>query len=248
MRFVFSINFNKNQVISLNDVKSSGLRNAVISVIKEALKQKEVNLFQEYWGNKSKNIVKPFTFAYYANKLKQEKSKSCVNYQFEGDLRVNVSSHDYSFLVAIYNSLIKLKEYQIFGEKINLCQFSLRQQKDIDSNKVLFKILSPFVVRKTENKKGNGYLSIEDSDFEESLFYQVKNLSANYLKIDLDRNQFSIETEQCKTIKITHYKEIIPATSGQIKIKAPVEVLKLLYDSGLGARRSQGFGMLEVIR
>ncbi|MBP8992072.1 MAG: hypothetical protein KBG82_08855 [Spirochaetes bacterium] len=41
--------------------------------------------------------------------------------------------------------------------------------------------------------------------------------------------------------------EVITATDGCIVIQAPREVLQLIYDIGLGARRSQGFGMLEVV-
>jgi CRISPR-associated endoribonuclease Cas6 len=40
---------------------------------------------------------------------------------------------------------------------------------------------------------------------------------------------------------------MIEATSGTIKIKAPANVLQLIYDAGLGAKRSQGFGMLEIL-
>jgi CRISPR-associated endoribonuclease Cas6 len=35
---------------------------------------------------------------------------------------------------------------------------------------------------------------------------------------------------------------------GTFKLKSEPEILQLIYDVGLGVRRSQGFGMLEVVR
>ena len=40
---------------------------------------------------------------------------------------------------------------------------------------------------------------------------------------------------------------MIETTSGTNKIKAPANVLQLIDDAGLGAKRSQGFGMLEIL-
>ena len=35
--------------------------------------------------------------------------------------------------------------------------------------------------------------------------------------------------------------------SGIFMLEAPKEVIKLVYDIGLGAKRSQGFGMIEIL-
>ena len=51
---------------------------------------------------------------------------------------------------------------------------------------------------------------------------------------------------KCKASIINHYGGET-GTSGIIKIKVPIDVLQLIYDAGLGAKRSQGFGMLEVV-
>jgi CRISPR/Cas system endoribonuclease Cas6 (RAMP superfamily) len=59
-------------------------------------------------------------------------------------------------------------------------------------------------------------------------------------------------------MRISHYtnkgafcdskEELIEASAGIIRIKAPVPVLHLIYDAGIGAKRSEGFGMLEIIK
>jgi CRISPR-associated endoribonuclease Cas6 len=37
-----------------------------------------------------------------------------------------------------------------------------------------------------------------------------------------------------------------PGFQGKIKLNAPSSVLRLLYQAGIGARRSQGFGMVDI--
>jgi len=41
---------------------------------------------------------------------------------------------------------------------------------------------------------------------------------------------------------------MMSAWLGEFEIEAPQEVLQLIYDTGIGVRRSQGFGMLEFIK
>ncbi len=68
------------------------------------------------------------------------------------------------------------------------------------------------------------------------------------LKIFCDED--IIEFSNINNIKkvITKYKGfIIEAYNFSATIKAPKEVLSLIYDSGLGDRNSYGFGMIEKI-
>jgi CRISPR-associated endoribonuclease Cas6 len=46
---------------------------------------------------------------------------------------------------------------------------------------------------------------------------------------------------------ITHFNQYMTTNKGIIEIAANPEILQLLYDVGIGVRRSQGFGMLEII-
>ncbi len=247
MRFSFSTNFIKDKVLSLSDPNFVGLRNTVVSLLKEALKQNNPDLFNEYYKN-SKNKVKPFTFSYYSPNLRQTKTNEANIFQFDKPfIRIYLSSLDNGFIVNIYNALKKLKKYSFFNHPISLGSFTLINQKTITQNEINFKLLSPFVVRQIDNKKGVGYLTMYDANFEDGIYYQLKNLSKHYLKKGLDRNSFSTDLNKCKSVKVVHYRQAIDTTSGLIKIRAPKDVLSMIYDLGLGCRRSQGFGMVEVL-
>ena len=78
------------------------------------------------------------------------------------------------------------------------------------------------------------------------------------VEILLSGNQFAIPSDYRRNILSLIKEAINPDQGGTeiyekyyvkkaIKIKAPAPVLQLIYDAGIGAKRSQGFGMLEIM-
>lgn len=230
-------------------------RKNIISLIKEALLTdvRGREIYNEFWCNKSVK-AKPFTFSLYVPDPRVVRSGNIGMLEIDSPLiRFSTSSNDDSFLLNLFNGLINIdRDFSPFVCPIELKNFRLRREKPINSNSIDFRVLSPVVVRNTEKNSGKkwtkGYLTCEDHGFNESLSYSILNLSRHLLHENylIKADQIEIDSSRCSTVRINHYKEIIPATRGIISIKAPEYVLSLVYDAGLGARRSQGFGMLEV--
>ncbi len=252
MRFVVHMHFDNGNDILLPPWYRIGFA----SMIKEALRQDATSkMYELYYGNAKKNRPKPFTFAVKLNVADVEKSN--VNYLRLGNPFISfyISSNDYEFIMTVYNGLLKLKQYAIYNNAIIIDRFNLLPEKTFPESKAVFDIFSPIVVRKVdENKKGTGYVNVNDSNYKQMLFYSIRSqckfLGDSYL---LNDDDVAINTSGAFTVKIPHYNkrnpdkpEIITAIDGCIAIQAPNEVLQLIYDIGLGARRSQGFGMLEV--
>ncbi|WP_029522369.1 CRISPR-associated endoribonuclease Cas6 [Persephonella sp. KM09-Lau-8] len=111
------------------------------------------------------------------------------------------------------------------------------------------KTLSPITVYRTfENgKKYYRYYFPQEKDFNELI---RKNLAKKYNIITgKEIEDFPIEI-QPKNIKkvLFKYKDFpIEAYEGIFKIKTNPEMFKVVYDAGLGAKNSQGFGMIEVV-
>ncbi len=254
MRFVVHMHFDKDNNILLPPWYRIGFA----SMIKEALRQADATskLYELYYGNAKKNRPKPFTFAVKLNISGVE--KSTVNYLKPGNPFVSfyISSNDYEFTMTVYNGLLKLKQYAIYNNAIIIDRFNLLPEKTFPESKAVFDIFSPIVVRKVdENRKGTGYVHVNDSTYKQMLFYSIRSqckfLGDSYL---LNNDDITMDTSSAFTVKIPNYNkknpdkpEVITATDGCIAIQAPHEVLQLIYDIGLGARRSQGFGMLEVV-
>jgi len=142
----------------------------------------------------------------------------------------------------------KGKNFRLFGYKISISNFYLKLEQSINSDNAFFRTLSPVVIRNIDDKKGVGYLTFSDNNFKDMMFYSIENIAKNFISRDyvITKDMVKIDFTSAKVVKIFHYGELIPAFDGKISIKAPVEILNLIYDVGLGARRNQGFGMLNL--
>lgn len=275
MRFSCKIFIEKNTVIP-NDY-----RRYLLSLIKETIKNSSnvgADFYKKFYENNN-NIQKPFTFSAYFP-IKKEESES----KFDGDFfNFYFSTNNYEFLMRVYNGLLainksKENDFELFGSKIkDIKNFYPIPEKRFDKNEVIFKTLSPFLVRSTEN--GDYYLYPDNvriqtkdpsknlsqykywknsntfiDDFKKSLSKLVQNelSSENNEKLLEDIN---VELLDAVVVPILHgsankeheYSMTFPGIKGKLKIKTNPEVLKLFYDIGIGARRSEGFGMLEVV-
>lgn len=143
--------------------------------------------------------------------------------------------------------------------KVSIGRFHLEPAKTFNNDEILFKTCSPIIVRDTnESGRSSRYITPDSTVFGEKLYHSVKSMCKVLLDgaPELRRDDFSAKFTNFKTVHIGHYtkkgaprdgnRELIEATAGTIRIKAPAPVLQLIYDAGIGAKRSQGFGMVEV--
>jgi CRISPR-associated endoribonuclease Cas6 len=161
---------------------------------------------------------------------------------------LNFSTASYELGTYFYNGLLKVKkdreQYPLFEAGITIEDVNLIQERKITDDTVVFKTLSPFLVRDYKDK--NKYLTPSDEGFVSQLNQIVSDSSKLFL------NRFSeIEFTNIKTSykpPILHYGAPVDGIKGLFALKGDPKVLNLIYRIGLGSRRSQGFGMLEVLR
>jgi CRISPR-associated endoribonuclease Cas6 len=118
------------------------------------------------------------------------------------------------------------------------------------TSKVIFKTLSPLIVRKKTEDGKRVVIEPDDPSFEEE-FNRVqekifKTLGYPYRWIKI--KPIEPKGEAIRTIWSNTDGKIvkIPAYSGLFELEGPSEVLKLLYQKGLGEKTAEGFGMVEV--
>lgn len=238
----------------------SDYRRYLLSLIKEAIKNGASDGQDFYERFYLSNQTKPFTFSAYFPLKNGELNGDFFTFFF--------STNDYEFLMRIYNGLIYLSRsdrFKLFSDpKFAIGRFNMIPDKTFDKNQIIFKTISPFLVRDIEN--GDNYLvpkgslsnkkfkyakEKEISEIENSLKISIKSSLNKYMpgdtSGDLDLN--IVKVELTPVIHASHnsdFKFTLPALKGLIKISANPDVLKFIYDIGIGARRSEGFGMLEV--
>ncbi len=247
-------------------------RRYLLSLLKEALQVSSKDGKEFYDMFYSENETKPFTFSAYFP-LRHDNNQSVLDGDF---FTLYFSTNNYEFLMRVYNGLMAIKhqsDFTIFGAPLSEIKgFYLQPEKSFTQPSITFKTISPFLVRSGENGDkylypGNALIHTKDTNKngERWKYWEKSEDFASALKTSLQSliqhelpecsSDINITIQQPVVVPIFHgsgnadhaFKMTFPGIKGLITIQAAPEVLKLFYDIGIGARRSEGFGMLEVV-
>jgi len=264
MRISFRLYFQKNTYFEPN------YRQYFLSLFKEAFKNSSEDgkdFFHRYYGEKT---IKPFTFSVYMPCKPVDKKL-----KLEGEyINLFFSTNDYEFLMRLYNGLLKISKrkdpFNLGKNKIEkIANINLLKEVKITKDTVSFKTLSPLLIRDPDdgskylipefcnaNKEFSLMKKVSKEKFIEGMKISSEKLVKNFLNKD-EKMEFHIDESTISMIPVIHgskneksheeYMINYPAIKGHFKIEAKPDVLQLFYDIGIGARRSEGFGMLEVV-
>lgn len=126
-------------------------------------------------------------------------------------------------------------------------------ERKIEASKVRVKMVSPICVYRTSEDKHVTFFSPEDLTFFELVNDNFKRKYAaafkENAKEDIEDIVLSVERFNSRDKYITKYKNYfyIEAWKGIYSLSGAPDYLTFLYDTGLGAKNSQGFGMFEIM-
>lgn len=241
-----------------NNIIPKDYRILILSFIKYSLKKNFKESYKEIY--ESKPIMKFFTFSVYLPKPKIEKDKIELDKNY---FNAVFSIYDNKRFIEFYNSFNSMiiknenKEYSypLKDNKMRLKNITMLNEKIISSNRAIIKFLSPLVLRKHEeiaiNEKRKGkdiYFDFNDSDFNEQINYSVSRLIKD---LKLNGVNWNIKLKPYNNLArktVVSFKNILINSSiGEYILEGDSELLNILYKTGIGSRRSEGFGMFEVI-
>jgi CRISPR-associated endoribonuclease Cas6 len=144
------------------------------------------------------------------------------------------------------------EEFSLCGQRIFLTSCNAANTK-IKQEHLTIQMLSPICLYTTYyddfNSRKTRYLSPLDEDFQELLNINLNHkLESIYhvaepVEIRLEPLSFSAR-DKC----VTHFKQtLITAYNGTYALSGEPIILDFLYNTGLGAKNSQGFGMFRVV-
>ena len=222
----------------------------ITSLIKKAIENADIELFKEiyFFNNKANKKIKDFTFARYLENFKIKK-----DYIEVGRVKVTVTTTNYNLGIAICNGIISIKNFNYKGYNLEISSARLLKEKLINENEVVFRTLSGIHIK----DKNNRAIDINDKDFENELNYisdlYLKSYRGYGLKEKLNFIPISMKKvvvqEEIRGFKDVTSKEVIFINSyiGIFKLIGAVEDLNILLQSGIGFRRSQGYGAIEIL-
>lgn len=236
MRFKLEFQI-KNNTIPLD------YRRGIVSYFKRCLINYNEEIFNLVYGVGAK---KDITFA----PIFSIKNFSKENIELHnGNLKVFYSIEDTLLGIHIYNSLSKYinKEAPFFSKNtITLKNITSIDEKIISNNEVIFKLLSPMIIREQLDENKSWYHTLDEKGIEiwkKNIIFSLKEkFPINELK------KISIENINTKKTVVKFYKTNMVAILGTVKVKGDENILNFLYKRGLStSRKSFGFGMVDII-
>ncbi|WP_461831203.1 CRISPR-associated endoribonuclease Cas6 [Aquifex sp.] len=228
-------------------------RRSFLSFIKSVIEEEDADYCVKIF---KKGAFKPFTFCVFFGDIKVNGEKLYNN----GKAILTVSSGSPDFFVRFYNGLKKRKEFS--GKYINgsmrIIRTQLIEEEPLSDGKCRFRTLSPIVVV-TKDKHpvlpeelksdGDSFIVFDNALFTKELRFSLKHIFNGLPELSF-KNEIGKKAvvkhivgnnEGEKVIKIVAYQ-------GSFTLEGDPFVLNEIYRYGLGFRRHQGFGCLEVIR
>ncbi|MEG3064651.1 CRISPR-associated endoribonuclease Cas6 [Acetomicrobium sp.] len=175
--------------------------------------------------------------------------------EFTGPLKVHVSSIHEDILESFVKHLLIKGKIQLGSQECELVRIDVEERPNF-TRPIKVKTLSPITVYSTlttgSGRKKTYYYSPAERDWEIQIF---ANLWRKSQALGLGPNDPAyLAGSRIRPIKvgkqdlrIMKYRDtVIKGWTGIYELDLPEEFFYLAYDAGLGAKNSQGFGMIKV--
>lgn len=219
-----------------------------LSYIKHIFEEYDKEFYNKLYINEE-NKIKEFTFALYMPNCIFKREEILIP---DKKVILNFSTYDTVTGIMFFNSAMKniYKNYKIKGNILTLNNIYLVKEKTISESSVIFKTMSPIVVRHHNgNNEKTWYYDLNELKgkeiFLKNLKYQLLNVFGKDRSLDID--EVNIEILQNKTVKVKNYDVVILSNISVIKVNAKSYILDYLYKGGIGSKRSSGYGMVDII-
>lgn len=222
-----------------------------VSLIKEAIKKSSEEYYEKlyFYNEKNNKTSKNFTFSFYIKGYKIEGDNFTVNDR----VIMYISTPDLELGLHIYNGIINSKILKYKDCEMTRLRVSLLKETDILGDEVVFNTLSPICIKDNNGK----FLDIDNENYIKELNYIVDTVLKNYRGYGI-KKEINLENIGLKKVvvkeplrefqKITKREyQFVNSYKGIFRLKGDNEDLNDIYKLGLGFKRGQGFGNLEVV-
>lgn len=218
-----------------------------LSLFKKSLQLNSEELFQKYYKNSNEKL---FTYSVNLGKLKFGKDFIEMD-DDKGTLYF--STYDYEIAIDFYNSFLKSlhKEFKFGDNCVYMRNISMVKERILTENRVIFKLVSPLVIRE-HNKETNKdwYLTI-DTDrgieiLKKNLKFNLPNIFGDKIVKDID--EMIIKPINFKKTVVLNKGQMIESSLGNVEVIASPYLLDYLYKAGISTSKSSfGFNMVDVL-
>lgn len=222
-----------------------------MSVIKEAIKKSSEEYYDRlyFYEDKNNKKTKNFTFSVYVKGYEIENE----NFIVKDRVILNISTPDLELGLNLYNGLINYPNFKYKDYELKRIRVDLGKEMNIDSEEAIFNALSPVCIKSKNGK----FLNIEDSEYIKEFNYISNEVLKNYrgygLKKELNFENINLNKVVVKEA-LREFRNVtgksyqyVNGYKGKFKLTGDIEDLNDLYKLGIGFKRAQGFGYIDLI-
>lgn len=241
MRFRLKFSLKKPEI-------ATDYRRIFLHFLKQSLSSAGEEVFETYYQGETP-IQKDFTFAI-----------RLPNPRFEGDiialakpeLEMNFATCNTKTGLVFYNAFVSHRGvvYSLSNDNgMVLKDVILPVEKKVIDDHVDIIFQSPLVVRQHRGVGDDYYLSFRHGDeFRNQLAVAISSQCKGIPVItDKMTAEFSIEPLAPRKLVVSHYGQHIECSIGKYRLGGNPLLLEVLYQAGMGSRRSSGFGMFDIL-
>lgn len=228
-----------------NPVLPKELDRLFVSFLKAAVQSYSQEWFEQLY-DKSRSIIKNYTFSYYLPNAKFSADRILLG---EKHFTMFFSDCNLGELILFLNAFktMQYKNYPLSGNTMRLNEIKLQQRKKITDTEIVVKMQSSLIARKhcSENNT-DYYYTYNQPEFGVTVKENVR--------VFLEKSGISVSCEEFSIVAVKGKKAVVPVFGrntdtnlGIYKLTGKPELLNLLYLAGIGARRSEGHGKFEVL-
>lgn len=228
-----------------HETLDSDYRPIIVSFIKNALSQDNPTYYQTLYGEGT--VQKLFAFAPYLPAPVFNGDTVKVN---RLSLEILFTTPDYPTFINLYNAFLKQK-FKPFPLKydnfMTLKSIIMIHDRVIKKDSVIIKLLSPLIVRRHNKQSNQDQYLIYDQEGFESVWRETLGPLLAPVTYSGKIQELFIKPVRCKKVVVRAFEQNIDATLGTLQLNGDRSLLNYLLSLGMGSRRSQGFGVFDVI-
>jgi CRISPR-associated endoribonuclease Cas6 len=197
-------------------------------------------------------IIRFFTFSRIFGKYRIDKERI----EFDGPVQIRIGSVHEQILESLVKHLLTEKVVWLGKERCELLRVEVEKMPKI-RRPARVRALSPITTYSTltarDGRKKTYYYSPQESDWEKQLLANLQRKAqalgwSGKQLASLDGAHIRPLRVGKQDLRILKYREtVIKAWTGIYELDLPEPFFLLAYESGLGSKNSQGFGMVEAV-
>lgn len=165
---------------------------------------------------------------------------------FSDEIALEIRSPLFEFCDDIQRSIELNPTIKLFNQELAVSEAFLNN-RHINSDTAIFKTISPIMVSEQNMPQKTVFIRPDSPEF---IYRLQENFYKKYKAVfDSQPPELKIELMEKGKKVVTQYKEIrLTGYHCTLKITGPNNALEFIYNTGLGERNPQGFGLMDIIQ